>query len=58
VVATWLALLITTGILLVLTAILAGIAALLIRRSTPPVPEQAIEEAKRTTEALKRNGNP
>jgi hypothetical protein len=57
-VATWLALLITTGILLLLTAVLAGVAALLIRRSTPPVPEQAIEEARRTTEALKRNGNP
>jgi hypothetical protein len=55
---TWLALLITTGILLVLTAVLGGIAALLIRKSTPPVPEQAIEEAKRTTEALKRNGSP
>jgi uncharacterized membrane protein YqjE len=57
-VATWLALLITTGILLLLTAILGGVAVLLIQKSTPPVPEQAIEEAKRTTEALKRNGNP
>jgi hypothetical protein len=55
-VATWLALLITTGILLVLTAVLVGVAALLINKSTPPIPEQAIEEAKRTTEALKRNG--
>jgi Putative Actinobacterial Holin-X, holin superfamily III len=57
-VATWLALLITTGILLLLTAILGGVAVLLIKKSTPPVPEQAIEEAKRTTEALKRNGSP
>jgi Putative Actinobacterial Holin-X, holin superfamily III len=55
-VSTWLALLITTGILLVLTALLAGVGVLLIRKSTPPVPEQAIEEARRTTEALKRNG--
>ena len=55
-VSTWLALLITTGILLVLTAVLAGVGVLLIRKSTPPVPEQAIEEARRTTEALKRNG--
>ena len=56
-VSTWLALLITTGILLVLTAVLAGVAVLLIQKSTPPLPEQAIEEARRTTEALKRNGS-
>jgi uncharacterized membrane protein YqjE len=58
VVPTWAALLITTGILLLLAAILGSIAALLINKSTPPVPEQAIEEARRTTEALKRNGSP
>jgi hypothetical protein len=56
-VSTWLALLITTGILLVLTTVLVGVSVLLIRKSTPPVPEQAIEEARRTTEALKRNGS-
>ena len=56
-VSTWLALLITTGILLVLTAVLAGVGVLLIRKSTPALPEQAIEEARRTTEALKRNGS-
>jgi hypothetical protein len=50
-------LLITTGILLLLTAVLGGVAALLISKSTPPVPKQAIEEAKRTTEALKRDGS-
>ena len=55
--STWLALLITTGILLVLTAVLAGVGVLLIRKSAPPLPEQAIEEARRTTEALKRNGS-
>jgi len=27
-----------------------------IQKGTPPVPEQAIEEAKLTTEALKGNG--
>jgi hypothetical protein len=27
-----------------------------IKRGTPPVPEQAIEEARRTTIALKSNG--
>ena len=56
-VSTWLALLITTVILLVLTAVLVGVGVLLIRKSTPPLPEQAIEEARRTTEALKRNGS-
>ena len=56
-VSTWLALLITTGILLVLTAVLAGVGVLLIRKSTPALPEQAIEEARRTTEVLKRNGS-
>jgi hypothetical protein len=29
----------------------------LIRRGAPPVPEQAIEEAKLTTEAIKSNGD-
>src|SRR5512133_4106800 len=56
-VSTWLALLITTGILLVLTAVLAGLGVLLIRKSTPPLPEQALEEDRLTTEALKRNGS-
>jgi uncharacterized membrane protein YqjE len=53
----WLALLIVTfGILLV-----AGILGLLgmrsIKKGTPPVPEQALQEAKLTTEALKGNGH-
>ena len=56
--STWLALLITTAILLGLGAVLAGVALGLIRKGSPPVPEQAIEEAKRTTEALKTDGNP
>lgn len=52
----WAALLIVTfGIVLV-----AGILGLLgmrsIRKGSPPVPEQAITEAKLTTEALKSNG--
>jgi pheromone shutdown protein TraB len=54
--STWLALLITTGILLLLTALLAGIGYVLIRKATPAVPEQAIEEARLTTEALKSDG--
>jgi len=54
---TWLALLITTGILVVVAAGLGFAAATLIRKGTPPVPEQAIEEAKKTSEALKSNGH-
>jgi uncharacterized membrane protein YqjE len=56
--STWAALLITTGILVGLGALLAIVALSLIRKGTPPVPEQAIEEARRTTEALKTDGNP
>jgi hypothetical protein len=55
--STWLALLITTGILFVLSGLLAGLAVGLIRKAAPPLPEQAIEEARRTTEALKSNGH-
>ena len=53
---TCLALLITTGILVALAAGLGFVAAGLIRKGSPPVPEQAIEEARKTTEALKSNG--
>jgi len=55
--STWLALLIVTGGLLLLVGLLAvfGIASL--RKATPPVPTQAIEEAKLTTEALKNGGH-
>lgn len=53
---TWAALLITTGILFIVAALLGGIGFGLIRRGTPPVPEQAIREAKLTTEALKSDG--
>jgi Putative Actinobacterial Holin-X, holin superfamily III len=52
--ATWLALLITTLLLFALAALLGVIARGAIKRGTPPVPEQAIREAKLTTEALKR----
>jgi Putative Actinobacterial Holin-X, holin superfamily III len=56
-VSTWLALLITTGILLALAATLGLLAFGLIRKASPPVPEQAIAEAKLTTEALKTDGS-
>lgn len=53
---TWLALLAVAGGLLLLAALLALLALGLFRRATPPVPEQAIEEARVTTETLRRNG--
>ena len=52
-VATWLALLITAAILFAITAGLGLGGVRLLARGTPPVPEQAIREAKRTTEAIK-----
>jgi Putative Actinobacterial Holin-X, holin superfamily III len=57
VVSTWLALLIVFGALMLLAGLLAMIGLGRIRKGTPPVPEQAIEEAKLTTEALKANGS-
>ena len=53
--ATWLALLIVTGGLFVLAGVLAVLGIGRIKKGTPPVPEQAIAEAKLTAEAL-RNG--
>jgi Putative Actinobacterial Holin-X, holin superfamily III len=55
-VSTWLALLIVTGGLLLTMGLLAVLGIGRIRKGTPPVPEQAIEEAKLTAEALK-NGH-
>ena len=52
-VSTWLALLIVGGGLIVLAGILGVLALGLIKRGTPPVPEQAIREAKLTQTALK-----
>jgi Putative Actinobacterial Holin-X, holin superfamily III len=54
--STWLALLIVFGGLLILAGILAGIGMSRLKAGTPPVPEQAIEEAKLTQEAIKSNG--
>ena len=51
--ATWLALLIVTGALLLLVGLLGVLALKSITKGTPPVPEQAIREAKLTTDALK-----
>ncbi|MBA3736902.1 MAG: phage holin family protein [Actinobacteria bacterium] len=53
---TWAALLVTTGILFLLSGVLGVLGLAKIRKGTPPVPEQAIREAKLTTEALKTDG--
>jgi VIT1/CCC1 family predicted Fe2+/Mn2+ transporter len=50
---TWLSLLIVTLFLFLVAAILGLVARNAIKRGTPPVPQQAIEEAKLTTSALK-----
>ncbi len=52
--AVWLALLIVTLALFALAGLLGVLARRQIRKGTPPVPEQAIQEAKRTAEAMKR----
>jgi hypothetical protein len=54
---TWLALLLVAVGLFALAGIIGLLARARIRRGTPPVPEQAIREAKLTTEALKSNGH-
>jgi hypothetical protein len=50
---TWLSLLIVTGILLAGAAVLAVVGLGAVRRGTPPVPEQAIEQARLTTRAVR-----
>lgn len=52
--ATWLSLLITAGILFAAAGLLALTALGLLRHGTPPLPEQAIAEARLTSEALRR----
>ena len=54
--STWLALLIVTGILLAIAGLLGFLGVTSLAKGTPPVPEQAIHEAKLTAEALK-NGH-
>jgi uncharacterized membrane protein YqjE len=53
---TWLALLVVTIVLLLGAGLLGFLAMKSLKRGTPPVPEQAIEEAKMTTAALKTDG--
>jgi putative superfamily III holin-X len=52
----WAALLIIFGGLLLLAGILGGVGVMLLKKGSKPVPEQAIEEARLTQEAL-RNGD-
>jgi membrane protein implicated in regulation of membrane protease activity len=49
----WLALLIVFGVLLLLTLILALLAKKMVTKGTPLKPEQAIEEARLTRQALR-----
>ena len=51
---TWLALLIMTVFLAVVAAALALVAVRLFKKGAPPLPEQAIREAKLTREALRQ----
>ena len=53
----WLAVLVVTVGLFAVAAILGLLARSRIKRATPPLPEQAIREAKLTSEALKANGH-
>ena len=53
----WAALLIVTGVLVVLMALFGALAAISFKRGAPPVPEQAIREAKLTGEALRHDGH-
>ena len=50
---TWLSLLIVTLVLGAVAALLGLIGINRIKKGTPPVPEQAIREAKLTSEAIK-----
>lgn len=56
IVSTWLALLIVFGALLLLAVILGLVGLAAVRRGTPPVPEQAVREAKLTTDAIRGDG--
>ena len=53
---TWLALLIVFAALLLIALVLGLLARGRIKKATPPVPERAIEEAKRTQAAIKADG--
>jgi Putative Actinobacterial Holin-X, holin superfamily III len=52
----WLALLVMFGGVLLVALILGGVGLVMLRKGSKPLPEQALEEAQLTTEAL-RNGH-
>jgi hypothetical protein len=54
--STWLALLIVFGGLILLAGIFAGAGIGRFKAGTPPVPEQAIEEARLTQDAIRSHG--
>jgi hypothetical protein len=54
---TWLALLIVVVSLVLVAVVAAALGAALLRRATPPVPEQALDEARLTGDALQGNGH-
>jgi len=54
--STWLALLIVTALLVLLTGVLGLLGMSAIKKGLPPVPKQAIEEARRTNEAVRADG--
>jgi hypothetical protein len=49
----WASFLIVCGALLLITGALAGVGYIMIQKGANPVPEQAVEEAQVTTEALR-----
>lgn len=53
----WLSLLVVTLFLFLVTGLLVLFGVRSVNRGKPPVPQQAIDEAKLTREALKANGN-
>lgn len=57
VVSTWAALLIVFGALVLFSLLLVLVGLTAIKKGTPPVPEQALEEARLTTQALRSNGS-
>jgi hypothetical protein len=53
----WLSLLIVTVFLFAVAGVLGLLGMKKVARGSPPLPKQAIDEAKLTTQALKSNGN-
>jgi hypothetical protein len=52
----WASLLIVTALLVLTASVLGLVGVHTIRSSVPPVPEQAIEEARKTSEVVRANG--